>query len=274
MFLFVMDERMESRLADQHVDRTLIFQNPPVKDVSWQSGSCLIDFDPVEFWCFKWNNELSLLTDLQISSAHGFWFVSWGNGAQVPSAGCLQGCRWDVLDPKHIKEDRSGRGWMRAFFGKDYGRQVCNGLSEFARFVPWSTYSVCTHFIKPFWFEDCLCGGCQASHFRQIYLQISLALFGICIFKIHSGRQFSFLAKYLRIFRRHWWLGPHMVLSQVDHLLDSTGLMCAHINTSVENAEVLFDVTPTNSGSTFLCRNRCKSFSWSRRLWWMQLILL
>ena len=44
---------MESRLADQHVDRTLIFQNPPVKDVSWQSGSCLIDFDPVEFWCFK-----------------------------------------------------------------------------------------------------------------------------------------------------------------------------------------------------------------------------
>lgn len=68
--------------------------------------------------------------------------VSWGNGAQVPSAGCLQGCRWYVLDPKHIKEDRSGRGWMRGFFGKDDGRQVCNGLSGFVRFVPWSTYIV------------------------------------------------------------------------------------------------------------------------------------
>ena len=48
MFLFDMplDERMESRLSDQHVDRRLIFQNPPVKDVSWQSGSCLIFFVP------------------------------------------------------------------------------------------------------------------------------------------------------------------------------------------------------------------------------------
>ena len=49
MHVFVRHERMESRLADQQVDRTLIFQNPPVKDVSWQSGSCLIDFDTVLF---------------------------------------------------------------------------------------------------------------------------------------------------------------------------------------------------------------------------------
>ena len=37
---------MESRLSDQHVDRSLIFQNRPVKDVSWQSGSCLIFLVP------------------------------------------------------------------------------------------------------------------------------------------------------------------------------------------------------------------------------------
>lgn len=130
-------------------------------------------------------------------------------------------------------------------------------------YIPWSTYSVCTHFIKPFRFEDCLCGGCQASHFRQIYLQISIAFSAYVLLRFIVGGNFPFLPNISEYFVGIGDWGHDMVLSQVDHLLDGTGLMCAHINTSVENAEVLFDVTPTNAGSKFLCRNRCKPLSWS-----------